>query len=71
MARLYNRHHLYPRGHPKRNRREYIRWVKKTQHAAFHTLFPNDSWSDVQQIAHILNNYFINPDYELIVRKKT
>jgi len=64
--RKWNRHHRFPRGHPKRTKE--IVWVRIAEHRAFHVLFPN--WWDVHEIARILNEYFIRTDYILVVRRR-
>lgn len=44
-----------------------ISTVSRLHHKAFHILFAN---FDPHQIATILNNLWIDPDYELVVRRK-
>lgn len=67
--RFYDRHHRYPRGHKKRNQKEHIVRVRRSQHQAWHNLGLGSHCP--YEIARIINSYFIRPDYEFVVRRKT
>lgn len=61
------RHHRNPRSNNGSDKPENISLVPLKKHQAFHALFSND---DVYKIAEKLNNVWIDPRFELIVREK-
>lgn len=62
-----SRHHRKCRSNGGTNDKENIVYVSQVAHRAFHTLFAN---KNAYGIAQILNKIWIDPEYELIVRKK-
>lgn len=65
MAR--NRHHRKCKSNGGTYAKRNISKVKMDEHQAFHKLFSN---CDTYGIARILNEIWIDPDFELIVRRK-
>lgn len=64
-----NRHHRIKRGGKRRCKSDNIVRVPKTEHDAFYTLFGHE-WHDVHAIAEKLNQFYINPNWELVPRRK-
>jgi len=64
---MRNKHHRKCKSNGGTNSKENISMVKMTEHRAFHFLFRN---CNAYGIAEILNKTWIDPDYEIIVRKK-
>jgi hypothetical protein len=63
----YDRHHRKPRSRGGSNHPSNLVWVKKEQHVAFHRLFGN---ATPQEVARILNETWIDNDWQLIAIKK-
>jgi hypothetical protein len=61
-------HHRKPTsiGGSKRDKRNHS-YVQHIKHCAWHTLFSNHS---AQTIAYIINEKFLDPDYEFICQRK-
>ena len=64
----WNKHHRKPLCQGGEDVPGNIVWCKKYRHIAWNSLF-NGKMS-VQEIAHILNNYWIDPEYELVVQRR-
>lgn len=62
-----NNHHRKCKSNGGTRAKRNISRVKMTDHKAFHQLFSN---RDTYEIARILNETWIDPDYRLIVVKK-
>lgn len=66
-AHAYHKHHRKCRSRGGKNDKRNISIVQQNQHVAYHILFRN---MEPEEIAKLLNDVWINPDYELIARKK-
>lgn len=64
MGRKKTRHHRKPKHQGGTDDRENIKYVTDKKHKAWHVLFSGTM--KVPQIAHQLNNTWIDPDYVLI-----
>jgi hypothetical protein len=68
MARTKkSRHHRRPRSLGGTNEKSNISRVSITEHQAWHTLFQN---FEPHVIAEIINNVWLDPDYEFILVRK-
>ena len=63
-----NWHHRKPRSLGGTSDARNMSEVPISQHAAWHTLFYN---LQPVSIAHIINEYYLDPDYEFVVRRKS
>jgi hypothetical protein len=61
------RHHRVPRSMGGTNDKRNISLVPENKHVAYHTLF---GAGDVEVIVNYLNRVWINPDIELVIRKR-
>ena len=62
-----NMHHRRPKSLGGGNTGENLSRVLVKQHRAWHTLFRN---YEVQAIASIINDVWLDPQYELVVRRR-
>lgn len=60
-------HHRKPKSIGGTNEERNISYVRDKEHQAYHLLFSNKT---PYEISKILNDTWIDPDYELIVKKK-
>ncbi len=63
----FDRHHRKPRSIGGKNDARNISYIPRTHHDAWHLLFQN--WP-AQKIAERINHWFLDPDYEIVVRRK-
>lgn len=65
---LQDKHHRKPRSRGGTNESRNISLVPQHQHRAYHLLFRN---MQPEEIAQLLNQKWIDPDFELIAIRKT
>lgn len=62
-----SKHHRRPKALGGRNDRRNISFVRENLHRAWHLLFDG---CDPTGVAHIITTYWLDPEWEMIARKK-